>query len=146
MKNLFKVGDKVRFIKSNDYGIIKSIISERKIQVEDSSNFLSIVNYNDVIKFDKLTDYYLMLAARNEHLKKTILKARKKKLIVISDRFIDSTYAYQVIGNKISKDINLINQKYILQGLKPDLTIVLKASFKAIHSRIRKRKNNNNEF
>ena len=56
MKNLFKVGDKVRFIKSNDYGIIKSIISERKIQVEDSSNFLSIVNYNDVIKFDKLTD------------------------------------------------------------------------------------------
>jgi hypothetical protein len=56
MKNLFKVGDKVRFIKSNDYGIIKSIISERKIQIEDSSNFLSIVNYNDVIKFDKLTD------------------------------------------------------------------------------------------
>ena len=56
MKNLFKVGDKVRFIKSNDYGIIKSIISERKIQVEDSSNFLSIVNHNDIIKFDSSTD------------------------------------------------------------------------------------------
>ena len=56
MKNLFKVGDKVKFIKSNDYGIIKSIISERKIQVEDSSNFLSIVNHNDVIKFDSSTD------------------------------------------------------------------------------------------
>ena len=68
---------------------------------------------------------------------------QKKNKIVISDRFTDSTYAYQVIGNKISKDINLINQKYILQGLKPDLTIVLKASFKAIYSRIRKRKNNN---
>ena len=31
-------------------------------------------------KFDKLTDYYLMLAARNEHIKKTILKAKKKKI------------------------------------------------------------------
>jgi len=56
MKYLFKVGDKVKFIKSNDYGIIKFIISERKIQVEDSSNFLSIVNYNDIIKFDSSTD------------------------------------------------------------------------------------------
>jgi dTMP kinase len=95
------------------------------------------------IKLDNLTDFYLMNAARNEHVKKTLLPAKKKNKIVISDRFTDSTYAYQVIGNKISKDINLINQKYILQGLKPDLTIVLKASFKAIHSRIRKRKNNN---
>jgi len=95
------------------------------------------------IKLDNLTDFYLMNAARNEHVKKTLLPAKKKNKIVISDRFTDSTYAYQVIGNKISKDINLINQKYILQGLKPDLTIVLKASFKAIYSRIRKRKNNN---
>ena len=95
------------------------------------------------IKLDNLTDFYLMNAARNEHVKKTLLPAKKKNKIVISDRFTDSTYAYQVIGNKISKDINLINQKYILQGLKPDLTIVLKASFKTIYSRIRKRKNNN---
>jgi len=94
-------------------------------------------------KFDKITDYYLMNAARNEHVKKTLLVAKKQKKIVISDRFTDSTYAYQVIGNKINKKVNLINQKYILKDLKPNLTIVLKANFNSIYSRIKKRKNNN---
>ena len=95
------------------------------------------------IKFDKLTDFYLMNAARNEHFKKTILVAKKQKKIVISDRFTDSTYAYQVVGHKIDKNINLINQKYILKNFKPNLTIVLKANFDTIFSRIKKRRNNN---
>ena len=93
--------------------------------------------------FDKLTDFYLMNAARNEHVKKTLLVAKKQKKIVISDRFTDSTYAYQVKGNKINKSINAINQKYILQSLKPDLTIVLKSNIKNIFLRIKKRKKNN---
>jgi dTMP kinase len=95
------------------------------------------------IKFDKLTDFYLMNAARNEHVINTILVAKKQKKILISDRFTDSTYAYQVIGNKIDKKINLLNQKYILNDLKPNLTIVLKSNFNTIFSRIKKRKNNN---
>jgi dTMP kinase len=94
-------------------------------------------------KFDKLTDFYLMNAARNEHLKKTLLLAKKEKKIVISDRFTDSTYAYQVIGNKIDKKINLINQKYILGNFKPNLTIVLKADLNTVYLRVKKRKNNN---
>jgi len=93
--------------------------------------------------FDKLTDFYLMNAARNEHVKKTLLVAKKQKKIVISDRFTDSTYAYQVIGNKINQSINMINQKYILQSLKPNLTIILKSNINNIYSRINKRKNNN---
>jgi len=84
-----------------------------------------------------------MNAARNEHIKNTILVAKKKNMIVISDRFTDSTYAYQVIGNKIDKKINLINQNYILKNLKPNLTIILKSDFQSIFSRIKKRKNNN---
>jgi dTMP kinase len=94
-------------------------------------------------KFDKLTDFYLMCAARNEHVKKKLLIAKKKKQVVICDRFTDSTYAYQVIGNKINNKLNLINQDYILNGLKPNLTIVLKSDFKTIFSRIKKRKKNN---
>jgi len=95
------------------------------------------------IKFDKLTDFYLMNAARNEHIKKNLLAARKQKKIVICDRFTDSTYAYQVMANKIDNKINSINQKYILKDLKPNMTIILKANFKTIFSRIKKRKNNN---
>jgi len=84
-----------------------------------------------------------MKAGKNEQIKKTILDKKKKKKIIICDRFTDSTYAYQVIGNKIDKKINSINQKYILQNLRPNLTIVLKANFNAIYGRIKKRKNNN---
>ena len=95
------------------------------------------------IQFDKLTDFYLMCAARNEHLKKFLLFAKKQKKIVICDRFTDSTYAYQVIGSKIDQKFNLLNQNYILKKFKPNLTIVLRSNFETIFSRIKKRKKNN---
>ena len=84
-----------------------------------------------------------MLASRNEHLLNTIIPAKKKKIVVISDRFTDSTYAYQVIGNKIDRKINFLNQKYVTSNLKPNLTIILKSNFKIIKSRLKKRKNKN---
>ena len=52
----FNIGDKVKFLKSNDFGTIVNIISERKIQVEDSSLFLTVVNVKDIVKFDDHTD------------------------------------------------------------------------------------------
>ena len=100
---------------------------------------------NSANNFDRVTDYYLMNAARNEHVKKTLLFAKKHKKITICDRFTDSTYAYQVIGNKINSKINLLNQNYIIGNLKPHLTIVLKSDFNTIYSRIRKR-NRINKF
>ena len=93
--------------------------------------------------FDALTDYYLLCASRNEHVKKFLHQAKKFKKIVLCDRFTDSTYAYQVIGNKIDNRLNTLNQNYILKGLKPNLTILLKSNFKSIFSRIQKRKKNN---
>jgi dTMP kinase len=93
--------------------------------------------------FDALTDYYLLCASRNEHVKKFLHQAKKFKKIVLCDRFTDSTYAYQVIGNKIDNRLNTLNQNYILKGLRPNLTILLKSNFKSIFSRIQKRKKNN---
>ena len=77
-------------------------------------------------KFDKYTDTLLYLAARNEHVKNKIIPSLKKKKVVICDRFIDSTIAYQVYGKKVS--FNFINNvhKIILGKLKPNLTFVLK--------------------
>ena len=53
-------------------------------------------------KFDKYTDTLLYLAARNEHVKTKIIPELKKKKIVICDRFVDSTLAYQVYGKKVN--------------------------------------------
>ena len=91
-------------------------------------------------KFDRYTDTLLYLAARNEHVKTKIKPALKQKKVVICDRFIDSTIAYQVYGKKINiKFINNIH-KYILNGLKPSLTFVLKVSSKSSRKRLLKRK------
>ena len=54
-------------------------------------------------KFNKYTDTLLYLAARNEHVEKKIKPAILKKKIIICDRFIDSTLAYQVYGKGVSK-------------------------------------------
>ena len=94
-------------------------------------------------KFDKYTDTLLYLAARNEHIKNNIFPSLKKKMVVICDRFIDSTLAYQVYGKKIN--LNFVNNihKSILNGLKPNLTFILKVSPKSSKKRLIKRKTKN---
>ncbi len=94
-------------------------------------------------KFDKYTDTLLYLAARNEHVKNKIQPALKQKKVIICDRFIDSTYAYQVFGKKVNK--NFINQihKFILRGIKPNVTFILKVSPKTSKLRLKKRKTSN---
>ncbi len=124
--------NKISVVKTREPGGSVSAEKIRKLIFDKQSN-----------KFHKLTDFYLMLASRNEHIQNTILKAKEKKQVIISDRFIDSTFAYQVIGNKIDKNINYLNQKYILNGLKPNMTIVLKSNLRNIYLRIKKRKQKN---
>jgi len=94
-------------------------------------------------KFDKYTDTLLYLAARNEHIINKIKPALQKKKIVICDRFIDSTIAYQVHGKKV--DINFINNihKKILQGITPNIVFVLKVSMESSKKRLKKRKTKN---
>ena len=62
---------------------------------------------NSKEQFDKYTDTLLYLAARNEHILHKVKPNLLKKNVVISDRFIDSTIAYQVYGKKVS--LNFIN-------------------------------------
>ena len=72
-----------------------------------------------------------------------IFPSLKKKKVVICDRFIDSTLAYQVYGKKIN--LNFVNNihKSILNGLKPNLTFILKVSPKSSKKRLIKRKTKN---
>ena len=100
-------------------------------------------NPNSGKEFNKYTDTLLYLASRNEHIvNKLMLEIRKKK-IVICDRFIDSTLAYQVYGKKVSKNLVDSVHKHILKGVKPDITFVLKVSISKALKRINKRKNKN---
>ena len=94
-------------------------------------------------KFHKYTDTLLYLAARNEHVQNKIKKAIAKKKIIICDRFVDSTLAYQVYGKGVEKKLIDSVHKIILKNIKPDITFVLKVSLSKAFKRLNKRKKKN---
>lgn len=76
------------------------------------------------IDLDPISETFLLLADRLEHVRKIINPALEENKNVLSDRYLDSTYAYQGAGRKINK-VEL--DKFIrpLNFPKPDLTIYL---------------------
>jgi len=94
-------------------------------------------------QFDKLTDTLLYLASRNEHLKDKIVPAISKKKIIICDRFVDSTIAYQVYGKGVNRELINSVHKHILGKLEPDITFVLKVDISKAIERLKKRKKKN---
>jgi len=126
--------DKIDTILTREPGGTKSSELIRNLILKD------YFTKNNREKFDKYTDTLLYLAARNEHIKNKIKPALIKKKVVICDRFIDSTIAYQVHGKKV--DINFINNihRKILQDIKPNVVFVLKVSKNSSRKRLKKRK------
>ena len=94
-------------------------------------------------KFRKKTDTLLYLAARNEHFENTLKPYIKNKKIIICDRFIDSTIAYQVYGHNVNKSLVDKAHKEILGALRPDLTFILYVNINKSLSRVKKRKSKN---
>ncbi len=91
-------------------------------------------------KFHKYTDTLLYMAARNEHIQNKIKPALNNGKIVICDRFIDSTLAYQVYGKGVNKEFITNIHKIILNNIRPDLTFVLKVNINSALNRLKKRK------
>ncbi len=72
-----------------------------------------------------MAESLLLFAARAMHVERVILPALEKGKIVISDRFTDSTRAYQGYGHKFPlHSIEAIND-FVLKDFKPDLTFLL---------------------
>ena len=94
---------------------------------------------NNKATLNKKTDLFLYLAARNENIVNVLNKNYKKKVILI-DRFIDSTIAYQHYGMKLDKKIIQINNKYLLKKIKINFTFLLIVSEKNLKLRLSKRK------
>lgn len=77
------------------------------------------------VEMTPVTELLLYGASRAQHVEEVILPAVKKGCVVITDRFTDSTIAYQGYGRGI--ELNLIDNinKIVTGGLTPDITIIL---------------------
>ncbi|WP_027063508.1 dTMP kinase [Mesoplasma seiffertii] len=85
------------------------------------------------------TEALLYIASRKEHIDKVVVPALQQGYVVISDRFMDSTSAYQ--GNARGLGIAKVNeiQEIVLDGCIPDLTIYFDLNMEEAERRINKR-------
>ena len=93
---------------------------------------------NNRSNFNKNTDLLLYLAARSENIDK-LTKNYKKKVILI-DRFVDSTIAYQHFGLGVDLTIIKIINKFLLKNFKVNFTFLNIVSKKNMISRLKFRK------
>ena len=76
-------------------------------------------------RWSALTETLLVFAARTDHIARTIKPALDAGKWVISDRFTDSTYAYQGVARGVDREIIRRVQSAAIGDFKPDLTLVL---------------------
>jgi dTMP kinase len=82
------------------------------------------------------TELLLVMAARSQHIEKTIRPALKRNEWIICDRFLDSSYIYQGFRGGLDKqEIDRVAAP-VLGDLQPDLTFVLRVSSETAQSRV----------
>lgn len=76
-------------------------------------------------KVAPLAELLTLFAARAQHWQSLILPALERGAWVLSDRFIDATYAYQAGGRGLSTEVITVLQTLVLGTYQPGLTLLL---------------------
>jgi dTMP kinase len=76
-------------------------------------------------RWSPMTEALLHYAARREHLEKAVLPALETGRWVISDRFADSTMAYQGYGHGLGRETVDALHRLVVGDFAPDLTLIL---------------------
>jgi dTMP kinase len=93
---------------------------------------------NSKNKFNKETDLLLYLSARSENMLE--LKKNYKKKVILIDRFVDSTIAYQHYGMGVNLPLIKIINNHLLKKFKIDFTFLNIVNEKNMVLRLKKRK------
>ncbi len=111
-----------RFLSQSGYEVVKTREPGGTPEAEKIRDFLVSREGGD---WSPEAEVLLLYAARSMHVQQIILPALQRGACVISDRFSDSTLAYQGYGH--GYDLDKIKQldHLILNGFQPDLTFIL---------------------
>ena len=96
---------------------------------------------NKKSNFNIDTDLLLYLAARSENI--NLIKKSYKKKIILIDRFIDSTIAYQHYGMGVNLEIINIINRFLLKNIKVSFTFLNVVNKKNLFQRLKNRKSLN---
>ena len=86
-------------------------------------------------EMDPMTEAMLYAAARAQHVAQVIKPALAEGKVVVCDRFVDSSIAYQGYGRNLGESIANINN-YAVAGCMPDVTFLMKLDPRVGKSRI----------
>ncbi len=97
-------------------------------------------------EMDVNTELLLMYAARRQHVVQTIAPAIERGAWVITDRFEDSSFAYQAGAGGASWEACQQLSKWALQGFEPSLTFLFDLPIEVSQARIRGRADSSDKF
>jgi len=128
------ISNVANYLKKNNYEYIKI----REPGGNSNSEKIRKLILNNKSNFNKNTDLLLYLASRSENVEKIIQKNYQKKIILI-DRFIDSTLAYQHYGMGVNKKFIEMNNNFIIGNIKVDFTFLNLVNKKNLLKRLKQR-------
>ena len=120
---------KINYIKLREPGGTSNSEKIRKLILNNKSNF------------NKETDLLLYLASRSENI--SLLKKNFRKKVILIDRFIDSSIAYQHYGLGVNKKLIELINKSLLGNFKIDFTFLNIVNNKNMIKRLKLRKSLN---
>jgi len=85
----------------------------------------AITHSQENVDLDAVAEAYLMAAARAQHVAQVIEPSLQAGKIVVSDRYVDSSIAYQGYGRKLGAERIAELNAFAINGAIPDLTILL---------------------
>ena len=132
-----------KFIKKN---ITKNVILTREPGGTLFSEKIRNLMLDKKTNISPLTEFFLLMAARNEHIISKINFYLKKKFIIICDRFFYSTLAYQHYLEGMDRKFIFSIQKKIFNKVHPDITFLIDLNKKESKIRINKRSKKTNKF
>lgn len=106
-------------------GLLLTPTSEKTIDepVTDAIKSFLLTPGNEKVADE--TELLLMFAARSQHVSQFIKPALAAGIWVLSDRFLDSTHAYQKAGRGMSESAIELLENMVLGDFRPDMTILL---------------------
>ncbi len=132
-----------KFIKKN---ITKNVILTREPGGTKFAEKIRKLILDKETKSASLTEFFLLMAARNDHVINKINYYLKKKFIIICDRFFYSTLAYQHYLESMNKEFIFDVQKKIFNKVHPDITFLIDLNERESKIRISNRLKKANRF
>ncbi len=131
------------FLEQNN---VKPLLTREPGGAPGSDEVRELILTGDPDRWDAVGETLLFYASRRNHLRLTVWPALARGEWVISDRFADSTIAYQGYGNQLGVDQVMKVHEVTVGDFEPDLTFILDIDVKTGLARTQGREHNEDRF